>query len=50
MIDWDVAISDRRQVGGGPGRSQPWRRGGRVVAELRELAVAVAEPVHEVTE
>src|SRR5690349_24443962 len=48
MIDWDVAISTGvRWVRPGPQVSLADARA--VVAELRELAVAVAEPVHEVT-
>ena len=49
MIDWDVAISTGvRWVRPGPQVSLADAR--TVVAELRELAVAVAEPVHQVTE
>jgi len=48
MIDWDVAISTGvRWVRPGPQVSLADARA--VVAELRELAAAVAEPVHEVT-
>jgi coenzyme F420 biosynthesis associated uncharacterized protein len=48
MIDWDVAISTGvRWVRPGPQVSLADARG--VVAELRELAVAVAEPVQQVT-
>src|SRR5437764_8625575 len=48
MIDWDVAISTGvRWVRPGPQVSLADAR--TVVAELRELAVAVAEPVHQVT-
>jgi coenzyme F420 biosynthesis associated uncharacterized protein len=48
MIDWDVAISTGiRWVRPGPQVSLAEARA--VVAELRELAVAVAEPVHQVT-
>ena len=48
MIDWDVAISTGvRWVRPGPQVNLADARA--VVAELRELAVTVAEPVHEVT-
>jgi coenzyme F420 biosynthesis associated uncharacterized protein len=48
MIDWDVAISTGvRWVRPGPQVSLADAR--TVVAELRELAVAVAEPVHQIT-
>ena len=48
MIDWDVAISTGvRWVRPGPQVSLADARA--VVGELRELAVAVAEPVHQVT-
>ena len=48
MIDWDVAISTGvRWVRPGPQVSLADARA--VVAELRELAAAVAEPVHQVT-
>jgi coenzyme F420 biosynthesis associated uncharacterized protein len=48
MIDWDVAISTGvRWVRPGPQVSLADARA--VVAELRELAATVAEPVHQVT-
>ncbi len=48
MIDWDIAISTGiRWVRPGPQVSLAEARA--VVAELRELAVAVAEPVQQVT-
>src|SRR5262245_8100309 len=48
MIDWDVAISTGvRWVRPGPQVSLADARA--VVGELRELAAAVAEPVHQVT-
>jgi coenzyme F420 biosynthesis associated uncharacterized protein len=48
MIDWDVAISTGiRWVRPGPQVSLAEARA--VVAELRELALTVAEPVHQVT-
>jgi coenzyme F420 biosynthesis associated uncharacterized protein len=48
MIDWDVAISTGvRWVRPGPQVSLAEARG--AVAELRELALTVAEPVHQVT-
>ena len=48
MIDWNVATSTGiRWVRPGPQVSLAEAR--KVVAELRELAAAVAEPVREVT-
>jgi coenzyme F420 biosynthesis associated uncharacterized protein len=48
MIDWQVATSTGvRWVRPGPQVSMAEAR--KVVAELRELAAAVAEPVHELT-
>ncbi|HXZ73075.1 MAG TPA: zinc-dependent metalloprotease, partial [Streptosporangiaceae bacterium] len=48
MIDWDIAISTGvRWVRPGPQVSLADARA--VVAELRELAATVAEPVHQVT-